>query len=458
MTAKRLLVVDDEAAHRLMLKANLEDSGFKVTEAASGEEAIELLTKPDSSLPDLMLLDLKMPGMDGIEVLEALHNASITLPVIIMTAYSSIESAFKAGRLGIRHYLAKPLDTDDLLIKIDELLDLRAKDDLNARRVEELTRKFDFGDLLGQSQAMLELKEMLALVAPSEATVLITGESGTGKELVARAIHRNSPRKDNSFVAVNCAALTETLLESELFGHEKGAFTGAHQRKAGRFELADHGTLFLDEIGEMPMITQAKLLRALEERAFERVGGTKTIQVDVRVLAATNRDLETEIAEGRFREDLYYRLNVVQVHVPSLRDRGQADIEELAEHILRQSAERNHRQVNGISLRAIRALVANPWPGNVRELVNAVERAVILAPGDEVELEDLPISVQDRAGGRKADSPAAGLAPGMTIKEVEAELIQRTLEETGGNRSRAASMLGITRQTLLNKIREYGLE
>ena len=299
---------------------------------------------------------------------------------------------------------------------------------------------------------------MLALVAPSEATVLITGESGTGKELVARAIHRNSPRKDNSFVAVNCAALTETLLESELFGHEKGAFTGAHQRKAGRFELADHGTLFLDEIGEMALTTQAKLLRALEERAFERVGGTKTIQVDVRVLAATNRDLNAEIAESRFREDLYYRLNVVQVHVPSLRDRGAADIEELAEHILHQSAERNHRSVKGITPRAMKALVANPWPGNVRELVNAVERAVILARGDEVDLEDLPLAVQDRAVGRKLDDSAGGLAPGMTIKEVEAELIQRTLEETGGNRSRAANMLGITRQTLLNKIREYGLE
>ena len=458
MTSKRLLIVDDESAHRLMLRAHLEEESFQVEEAGSGEEALQRLTEPGPhGLPDLVLLDLKMPGLDGLDVVTRLKEEGVSVPVIIMTAYSSIDSALRAGRMGIKHYLSKPLDTDELLLKIDEILELRRIEDIKVRREEDLSRRFDFGELLGRSQVMLELKEMLALVAPSEATVLITGESGTGKELAARAIQKNSSRRDQPFVAINCAALPETLLESELFGHEKGAFTGAHQRKAGRFELADKGTLFLDEIGEMPAITQAKLLRVLEEQTYERVGGTKTLQVDVRVLAATNRDLESDIETGRFREDLYYRLNVVQIRVPSLRERGPEDIRLLAESLLVRSAERNKKNVTSFSPKALKALTASPWPGNVRELVNAVERAVILTPGEEVPLEALPAGVQEWGGGRTADK-SGGLSAGMTIKEVEAELIQRTLVETGGNRTKAAGMLGITRQTLLNKIKEYNLE
>ena len=299
MNRKRVLVVDDERSHRLMLRAHLEGIDLQVVEAASGEEALDLLTSGnESDWPDLVLLDLKMPGLNGIEVLERLAAKGVTLPVIIMTAHSSIESALKAGRLGIKHYLTKPLDTDELLVKIEEILKIKDVRTIQARRMEDLARKFDFNELLGRSPAMLELKEMLALVAPSEASVLITGESGTGKELVARAIQKNSTRKNKEFVTVNCAALPEALLESELFGHEKGAFTGAHQRKAGRFELADQGTLFMDEVGEMAQTTQAKLLRVLEDQSFERVGGTKTLKVNVRVLAATNRDLEEEI-KGR---------------------------------------------------------------------------------------------------------------------------------------------------------------
>lgn len=454
----RLMVVDDEAAHRLMLRAHLEASGFEVLEADSGEAALTILGGSNLGQPDLMLLDLKMPGMDGLELLERIRPRNLPFQIIIMTAHSSIESALKAGRLGIKHYLTKPLDTDALINKIEELLKLKDVAVLQARRQQELARQFDFSDLLGHSPSMLELKEMLALVAPSQATVLITGESGTGKELVAKAIHKNSPRKEKNFVPVNCAALAETLLESELFGHEKGAFTGAHQRKAGRFELADGGTLFLDEIGEVALTTQAKLLRALEERSFERVGGTKTLNVDVRVLTATNRDLDAEIRAGRFREDLYYRLNVVQIQVPNLRERGVEDIKELAGHLLVLSADRNRKVVKGFTPRAMKALTSCPWPGNVRELVNAVERAVILARGQEVDLEDLPLTVQSWGPVRKHSPRESGLSAGLTLREVEAELIQRTLAETEGNRTKAAAMLGITRQTLLNKIKEYGLE
>ena len=457
MSEKTLLVVDDESSHRLMLRAHLESAGFSVIEAGSGEEALEV---SGTASPDLILLDLKMPGMNGIETAEAIMARGAPPPIVIMTAYSSIETALKAGRLGIKHYLSKPLDTDELLLKIEEILKLKDLKSIRDRREKSLAEKFDLSEILGESRPMMELKEMLALVAPSEATVLITGESGTGKELAAQAIHRNSVRKDKPFVAVNCAALPENLLESELFGHEKGAFTGAHQRKAGRFELADSGSLFLDEIGEMALTTQAKLLRVLESRTFERVGGTKTIKADVRVLAATNRDLENETRESGFREDLYYRLNVVQVHVPSLRERGPDDIILLAENFLAKSAKRNKKNIKEFSHKAQRAMAAYSWPGNVRELVNAVERAVILARGDMIEVEDLPLAVQSLPGDespRKAPG-GGGVSAGMTIKEVEAELIQRTLEETGGNRTKASSMLGITRQTLLNKIKEYGLE
>ncbi|MEW6263405.1 MAG: sigma-54 dependent transcriptional regulator [Thermodesulfobacteriota bacterium] len=455
MNKKRLLVVDDESAHRLMLRAHLEAAGFEVDQAATGHEALAAI---EAVPPDLMLLDLRMPDLDGLEVLSRLVASGRDLPVIIMTAYSSIDSALKAGQLGIRHYLTKPLDTDELLLKIEEVLKLKDIARIQARQEEELGRKYDFSELLGRSPVMLKMKEMLALVAPSEATVLITGESGTGKELVARALHKNSPRRNKGFLPVNCAALAETLLESELFGHEKGAFTGAVQRKAGRFELADGGTLLLDEIGEMALTTQAKLLRVLEERSFERVGGTKPIQVDVRVLAATNRDIEVEIGSGRFREDLYYRLNVVQIHVPALRERGPEDIREIADYVLAQSSARNRKSIKSFTPKALKALATYPWPGNVRELVNAVERAVILVRGEEVDLDELPHSIQSWSSGRRRDNSGASLSPGLTLREVEAELIQRTLAETEGNRTKAAAMLGITRQTLLNKIKEYGLE
>jgi len=457
MNKNLIMVVDDESAHRLMLKAHLEGAGFEVVTAADGQEALDLA---QARSPDLVLLDLKMPGLSGLEVLERLKESNFGRPVIIMTAFGSIESAVQALKLGAEDYLTKPLDTDQVLVKVQKVLKLQDIEEIRVKREENLAFKFDFSSLLGRSEPMLALKETLALVSPSEATVLITGESGTGKELVARAIHENSFRYNKPFIAVNCAALPETLLESELFGHEKGAFTGAHQRKEGRFELADHGTLFLDEIGEMALTTQAKLLRVLEEETFDRVGGTKPVEVDVRLIAATNRDLEAEIEAGRFREDLFYRLNVVQVHVPSLRERGPEDIGLLAEHFLADSAQRNRKRIKGFRPRTLKALTGYPWPGNVRELINAVERAVILARGDQIELEDLPLTIRSWVDGRgrKEEAGPPRLSAGLTLREVEAELIQRTLAETGGNRTKAANMLGITRQTLLNKIKEYGLE
>lgn len=461
MSQKRIMVVDDEAAHRLMLKAHLKEADFDVVEADSGEEALRLAgVMAETGPPDLVLLDLRMPGLSGLETLERLSASGFTAPVIIMTAYGSIDSAVQALKIGAEDYLTKPLDTDQLLFKIEKVLKLKDLDEIRTRREDDLAVRYDFSALLGTSEVMLTLKETLALVAPSEATVLITGESGAGKELIARALHLNSFRYDMPFIAVNCAALPENLLESELFGHEKGAFTGAHQRKAGRFELADNGTLFLDEIAETAPTTQAKLLRVIEDQVFERVGGTKTLDLDVRILAATNRDLEAEIENGNFREDLFYRLNVVQVHVPNLRERGGEDIALLAEHFLAQAAERNRKDIKGFRPRTLTALASYPWPGNVRELANAVERAVILARGNQIELEDLPLAIQSwtKGPGPKTEAVSPNLSAGMTIKQVEAELIQRTLNETRGNRTKAAAMLGITRQTLLNKIKEYKLE
>ncbi len=451
MSKNRIMIVDDDSAHRLSLKANLEEAGFETVEAGTGEEALELA---ESQKLDLILLDLRMPGMGGLEVLQHLFESGLPAPVIIMTAYGSIDSAVTALKMGAEDYLTKPLDTDELLLKIEKVLKIKDLEEINTKREKELAEKFDFSSLIGRSREMLTLKETLALVAPSEATVLILGESGSGKELVADAVHKNSPRRSGPFVAVNCAALTETLLESELFGHEKGAFTGAHQRKIGRFELADKGILFLDEVAELSLATQAKLLRVLDTQTFERLGGTKSVIVDVRLVAATNRDLELEIEKGNFREDLFYRINVVQIVVPSLRERGSDEIVRLAEHFLAESLKRNKKPAKDFRPRAIKSMVSYPWPGNVREMVNAVERAVILARGEYIELEDLPLPIQT---GKDADRPEGGLSAGLTLKEVEAELIQRTLEETNGNRTKSSAMLGITRQTLLNKIKEYGL-
>ena len=448
-TKPRILVVDDDRGHRTMLRALLAESGYEALEAEDGDAGVEAVrTHP----VDAVLLDLRMPRVGGIEALEAIKAVRPDLPVIVLTAYASVDTAVAAMKKGAFDYLTKPVDAADLSRVLDKALEFRRLEEEIRLLRERLGERFDFSSIIGRSRPMRELFETLALVAPSDATVLITGESGTGKELVANAIHQNSPRRDKPFVKVNCAALHENLLESELFGHERGAFTGATAQRKGRFELAHGGTLFLDEIGDMSPATQAKVLRVLQEGEFERLGGSRTLKVDVRVIAATHRDLEAMVAEGAFRQDLYYRLSVVPVHLPPLRDRPE-DIPLLAEHFLRIYAEKNRKAVAGFTPEAMDLLVRHPWPGNVRELQNAVERAVILCLGERVTPRELPPALQ----GAAAAAPQAPIPAGpRTLKDAERELILRTLEQTGGNRTRAAQILGISRQTLINKLKEYG--
>jgi two-component system response regulator HydG len=445
-----ILVVDDDASHRTMLSAVLSAEGYRVQEADDGDTACRAVEK---DFFDLVLMDLRMKRMDGDAAQKKIAVISPGTPVIIMTAYGSVRSAVNALKAGADNYLTKPVDIDELKILVVKTLHHRNLEAENLNLKERLDAQFDFGHIIGRSASMRELFETLALVAPSEATVLIQGESGTGKELVANAVHHNSARKNRPFVKVNCAALPETLLENELFGHEKGAFTGATGPKMGRFQRADRGTLFLDEIAEMTPSTQAKILRVLQEREFEPVGGTRTIQVDTRILSATNRNLEVEITDGRFREDLYYRLNVVVIKVPPLRDRS-TDIPLLAAYFLDRYARKNHRSLKGIHPGAMDLLLRHSWPGNVRELENVIERAVIMARGDTLGPEHLPATLQ----GEHAREPQAPLlASGRSLKAVEEEMILKTLEDMGGNRTRTAEILGISRRTLQLKLKAYGV-
>ncbi len=447
----RILVVDDDASHRTMLKAVLSAEGYHVQEADDGDAACLAVEKV---IFDLVLMDLRMKRMHGDAAQKKMHEISPGIPVIIMTAYGSVRSAVTALKAGAHDYLTKPIDVDELKLLVLKTLHHRRLEEENINLKERLDQRFDFGDIIGRSPSMRELFETVSLVAPSEATVLIQGESGTGKELVANAIHHNSPRKEHPFVKVNCAALPESLLENELFGHEKGAFTGATGPQKGRFQLADRGTLFLDEIAEMAPATQAKILRVLQEREFEPVGGTRTVQVDTRIISATNRNLEDEIAAGRFREDLYYRLNVVIIKVPPLRNRS-ADIPLLADYFLKRYAEKNHRSLKGFGPRSMDLLLRHAWPGNVRELENVIERAVIMARGDMVDPEHFPNTLQDQDADESRREPV--LASGRSLKEVEKEMILKTLEDMGGNRTRTAETLGISRRTLQLRLKDYGI-
>lgn len=456
MTAPKakILVVDDEHSQRKMLKANLSLDGFQVFEAEDGQDAV---AKVSGEFFDLILMDNRMSQMDGIEALTEIKKISPGIPVIIITAYASVEDAVKALKAGAHDYLLKPLDIDALRIKVQQTLEFwRLKEDniLQKRRIENL---FDASRIIGRSKTMREVLETVAMVAPTEASVLILGESGTGKELIANALHQGSNRSEKRFIKVNCAALPETLLEGELFGHEKGAFTGAIGRRAGRFELADGGTIFLDEIGEMTFATQAKLLRVLQEREFEPLGSTRTVKVDIRIIAASNRVLKEEVKKGNFREDLFYRLNVVPIELPPLRDRKE-DIPLLIEHFLRIYNEKNGRNLQGFHPRALDALMRYPWPGNIRELENVVERAVILSRDEYVPFSELPESVQGADQDTFAREVREGIQSGMTIKELERELIIKTLEDNDGNRTRTARVLGITRRTLQLKLKEYGID
>jgi two-component system response regulator HydG len=446
-----ILVVDDESSHRQMIKAVLSAEGYEIREANDGLKAISAV---EERFYDLVLMDIRMPKMDGIEALKKIKDTSPGIPVIIMTAYATVNTAIDALKSGAYDYLTKPLDIEELKILVAKALRFHKLEQENIYLKEQLNDRFDFSNIIGRSPAMKQLFETMALVAPSQATVLIVGESGTGKELIANAIHQNSDRAERPFIKVNCAALPETLLESELFGHEKGSFTGATARKQGRFQLAHKSSIFLDEIGEMSPATQAKILRVLQEREFEPIGSTQTIKVDTRVIAATNKNLEEEIREGRFREDLYYRINVVTVEVPPLRKRHE-DIPLLADFFLKRFAEKNKRIIKAFTPRAMDLLMRYDWPGNVRELENVVERAVILAREEMITPAEFSDDIQKLDA--EFQEPRLDLRPGRSLKDVEKEMILRTVEETGGNRTRAAKILGISRRTLQLKLKEYGI-
>ncbi len=442
-----ILIVDDDAGHRRMLSTLLADWGYAPSGVESGEAAVSLCRE---RALDLILMDVRMAGMSGIEALREIKAHNPAIPILIMTAYSTIESAVEAIKAGAYDYLTKPLDFEDLRLTLDRVLDHASLRHENTALRATLESAFDPGGIIGQSQPMRRLMDMLATIAPSEATVLITGESGTGKELIARALHANSPRRKGPYVAVNCAALTETLLESELFGHEKGAFTGAERRREGRFLAADKGTIFLDEIGEMPLAMQVKLLRVIQEREIQRVGGDQTLKVDVRIVAATNRDLWREVESKTFRQDLYYRLNVVTLALPPLRERRE-DIPLLASHFLARFAARNGKNIKGFTPAAMDRLVKHSWPGNVRELENAVERAVVLLVGEYIGERELPptLSGQD-------EIQAVSSLSGLTLEELERRAVLEALDAAGGNKSEAARRLGITRKTMHAKLAKYG--
>ncbi len=443
----RVLVVDDDQVHRFMLCSMLAEWGYQTVEADDGTTAV--LAVGEHSY-DVVLMDIRMAKMDGLEAFSLIQKKEPSLPVIMMTAYSSVESAVETIQQGAHDYLTKPLDFDRLRLALERAADHHRVKVQEKKEKEEGTDQELRTQIIGSSPPIRELLEMISYVAPTEATVLISGESGTGKELVAEALHENSERKGKSFVKVNCAALAENLLDSELFGHEKGAFTGAEKRREGKFVQADGGTLFLDEIGETSQAMQVKLLRVLQEQELQRVGGEETITVDVRIIAATNRDLEEEVRQGRFREDLFYRLNVVMIVVPPLRERGD-DIRELVEYFSRKFAQKNRRILDGITEECMNMLVSYPWPGNVRELENAIERGIILMRGTELTEKSLPLTVQKHGGQQK---PEEDRAP-VSIFEAEKQLILKTLKETDGNKSRAAKLLGITRKTLKSKLDKY---
>ena len=447
-----ILVIEDERVQLDALVGFLEKRGFEVEGVSSGTEGVERVR---GTAVDLVLTDYRMPEMTGLEVLRATKEINPDIPVVILTAFGSVEDAVEAMKFGAYDYIAKPVDLDELEMGVRRALEHRSLVSENRALREELRGRYRLEGIVSVSREMEDALNLAARAAESKATVLIRGESGTGKEVVARAIHYASPRGEGPFVAVNCAALSEHLLESELFGHEKGAFTGADRLRKGRFELADGGTLFVDEVGDIPINLQTKLLRALQEHTFERVGGDRTLRMDVRILAATNRDLERMIQEGTFREDLFYRLNVVCIEIPPLR-RRRSDIPPLIEHFLREYAAENGKEIEGVSREAMDRLMRYDYPGNVRELENAIERAVVLARGSLVATEDLPLTIRGTESERDAKASYAGSLT-ERVERLEQEAILEALQEAGGNQSRAAERLGLTERNLRYKMRKYDI-
>ncbi|WP_321493973.1 sigma-54 dependent transcriptional regulator [uncultured Desulfobacter sp.] len=451
MRDKTVLVVDDDTAHATMLKTLMKGWGYTVQVALDGDEGVDAVT---NSPFDLVLMDMKMVKMSGMEALAKIHVFNPALPVIIMTAYSSVDTAVQALKIGAYDYLTKPLDFDKLKLTVDRVFERLHLENENQDLRKQLETNSFHHNILGKSPAMKALLDTIHMVAPTDANVLVTGESGTGKELVSAALHNNSTRKKHPYVRINCAAITETLLESELFGHERGAFTGADKSRKGKFLLADKGSILLDEIGEMSLAMQAKLLRVIQEKEITPVGAEKTLAVDVRVIAATNKDLKAMSAGKIFREDLYYRLNVVHIDIPPLRRRPE-DIPELAMHFLDEFARKNRREIKGFSPNAMDTLIRYEWPGNVRELMNAVERGVVMARTDYLRTLDLSFILDDEP---EQNRDTALNLENISLSKVEERAILSTLAAAGGNKSEAARRLGITRKTLLKKLKQYGAD
>lgn len=448
MTSLRLLIVDDESNQREMLGGYLKRLGYSIQTAESGEAALKVL---ESKAFEIGLFDMKMAGISGLELFQKVHAQDPEMQVILITAFGNVESAVEAMRAGVFDYISKPVNLEELqelIRKAGERHYLLAEN----RRLREHLESIEAPEIVGVSAKIKSLLSELARVAPTDATVLITGESGTGKELLARTIHRLSPRRENRFVAVSCAAIPETLLESELLGHEKGAFTGAEKRRLGRFELASGGTLLLDEIGELPVAIQVKLLRLLEERKFERLGGEEEVTADVRLIAATNRNLQDEVKAGRFREDLFFRINVVHIHIPPLRERRE-DIMPLVEHFLKLTGGRLNRPMKRLTPAAKDLLVGAEWPGNIRELANVIERAIVLARGEVLDVDDFP-QLRDTvsAGGTGA------IPLNLTLRDLEKQHILNVLAANEYSLQKSADVLGIHRNTLRQKMKEYGIE
>jgi DNA-binding NtrC family response regulator len=451
--SQRILIVEDEDKLRRVLSLHLQGEGYEVDEARTAEEAMPLADRAA-----LVLTDLRLPTLDGLTLMERLRLTTPATPVVVMTAYGSVEVAVEAMKRGAADFLPKPFSLDHLMTVVRKVMEVKTLREENVRLKEELGHRYAFDNIIGRGARMREILGSVERVAPTRTTVLLCGESGVGKDLIARAIHFHSPRARHPFVKINCTAIPENLMESELFGYEKGAFTGAAQAKPGKFEQADTGTVFLDEIGDVPPSIQVKLLRVLQEREFERLGSNKTRSIDVRVIAATNVDLQRAIEEGNFREDLYYRLNVFPMTIPSLRDRRE-DIPFLAEHFLARFAAQQGRAPLKLSAEAQSKLVQYDWPGNVRELENAIERALVMAAGDTLREDDIRLDHAPRRGSASAGLNGDGFLPeGVTLDQHEQQLIREALRRTGGNKSQAARLLGLSRNALRYRLAQMGLE
>jgi DNA-binding NtrC family response regulator len=446
---KRILVVEDEDKLRRVIELQLASAGFDVDKAATAEEGLRVVDRAD-----MVLTDLKLPAMDGLQLLAVIRRQNAQVPVVMMTAFGSVETAVEAMKAGATDFLLKPFSLDHLMQVVYKALEMRALREENRQLKEELGRRYEYDNIVGRSSSMQEIFATIERVAPTRATVLLAGESGVGKDLIARAIHFHSPRRDRPLVKINCTAIPENLMESELFGYEKGAFTGAQTTKPGKFEQADTGTVFLDEIGDVPAAIQVKLLRILQEREFERLGSNVTRHIDVRVVAATNQDLRAALEQGTFREDLYYRLNVVPINIPPLRER-KPDIPFLANHFLHKLAPDSGSQVESITDAAMEKLLAYHWPGNVRELENVIERSLVMCTGHELSENDIKLESAPRP---RLQSDSHFLPEGITLDQYEQELIREALRRADGNKSQAARLLGLTRNALRYRLTQMGLE